>query len=135
MELMPYVHCRSIHSRHFKEIHLKRFIGYAAMLALVAAPAFAAKNSEKIIIGTNVTVGTTQIPAAEYKVTWNETGDNAQVTLTHGKSVVTLPAKVVEQKHMYNSVRTDTKGGANVMLGIDLGKVSVDFKAPAASGE
>jgi hypothetical protein len=114
---------------------LKRFIGYAAMLALVSAPAFAANNSAKITIGSPVTVGTTQLPAADYKVTWDETGPNAKVTLTHGKSVVTLPAKVVEQKHDYVSIRTDNKHGASVLIGIDLSKVSVDFKPASASGE
>ena len=114
---------------------MKRFIGYAAMLALVSIPAFAAKNSEKITIAHPVTVGTTQLPAAEYKVTWNETGSNAQVTLTHGNSVVTVPAKVVEQKHFVNSVRTDTKDGATILLGIDLGKVSVEFTPTPSSGQ
>jgi len=106
-------------------------------LALSAAEpkAFAAKNSEKITILSPVTVGTTQLPAAEYKVTWNETGSNVQVTLTHGKAVVMLPAKVVEQKHDYNSIRIDTKGGAYILRGIDLSKVSVDFESSPASGE
>ena len=105
------------------------------MLALVSAPAFAAKNSEKITIGHPVTVGTTQIPAAEYKVTWNEAGSNTQVTLTHGKSVITLPAKVVEQKHNVNSVRTDDAGAASILRGIDLSKVTVDFLSTPSSGQ
>jgi len=106
-------------------------------LALSAAEpkAFAAKNSEKITILSPVTVGTTQLPAAEYKVTWNETGSNAQVTLKHGKSVVTLPAKVVEQKHDAITLLTDDKGEASILLGIDLSKVSVDFESSPASGE
>ena len=133
---MPHFHCGSIHSRHFKEIHkLKRFIGFAAMLALASAPAFAAKNSEKITIDHPVAVGTKQIPAAEYKVTWNETGSNAQVTLKHGKSVVTLPAKVVEQKHDAIPLLTDDKGEASILLGIDLSKVSVEFTPSPGSGQ
>src|SRR3974377_1235130 len=80
-------------------IKLKRFIGFAALLALISAPAFAASGSEKFTLVSPVTVGTTKLPATDYKVTWNATGADAQVTLTHGKSVVTLPAKVVEQKH------------------------------------
>ena len=114
---------------------MKRFIGYAAMLALVSAPVFAAKNSENVTIGHPVTVGTTQLPAAEYRVTWNATGSNAQVTLTHGKSVVTLPAKVVEQKHDAITLLTDDKGEASILLGIDLSKVSVEFTPSRSSGE
>jgi hypothetical protein len=59
---------------------MKRFVGYAAMLALLSAPAFAAKNSSTVTISEPVTVGTTQLPAAEYHVTWTGTGSSAQVT-------------------------------------------------------
>jgi hypothetical protein len=110
-------------------------MGYAAMLALLSAPAFAANNSENINIGHPVTIGTTQLPAARYKVTWNGTGSNAQVTLTHGKSVVTLPAKVVEQKHGINSFRTVDKDGTSVLLSIDLSNVSVEFTPSPSSGQ
>jgi hypothetical protein len=114
---------------------MKRFIGFALMLALVSAPAFAAKNSEKITFEHPVTVGTTQLPAAEYKVTWNAIGSNAQVTLSHEKSVVTVPAKVVEQKHNTTSIRTDSKGAAPILLGIDLSKVSVEFTSSTSAGQ
>ena len=114
---------------------MKRFLGYAAMLALVSAPAFAAKNSDNITISQPVTIGTTQLPAAEYKVTWTGTGTGAQVTLAHGKSVVTLPAKVVDQKNNMNSVLTNTKDGANVLESINLSKVTVVFTPSANSGQ
>jgi hypothetical protein len=106
---------------------MKRFVAYAAVLALFSAPAFAARNSETINISEPVTVGTTQLPAAEYHVTWTGTGSSAQVTLAHGKSVVTLPAKVVDQKNGVNSVLTSTKSGTNVLEGINLNKVSLVF--------
>ena len=105
------------------------------MLALVSAPAFAANNSENINIGHPVTIGTTQLPAARYKVTWTETGSNAQVTLTHGNTVVTIPAKIVEQKHDINSVRTADKDGTSILLGIDLSKVTVEFTPSPSSGQ
>ena len=114
---------------------MKRFISYAAMLALVSAPAFAAKNSENITLSQPVTVGTTQLPAADYKVSWTGTGSGAQVTLANGKSVVTLPAKVVDQKNNVNSVVTQTKDGANILEGINLSKVSVVFTASTNSGQ
>jgi uncharacterized protein YdeI (BOF family) len=114
---------------------MKKFIGYAAMLALVSAPAFAAKNSENIKINHPVTVGTTQLPAGEYRVTWTEIGSNAQVTLKHRESVVTLPANVVEQKHFDNAIQTDDKDGASILVGIDLSKVSVEFTPSSSSGQ
>jgi hypothetical protein len=114
---------------------LKRFIGYAAMLALVSIPAFAATNSEKVTFSRPVTVGTTNIPAADYKITWNKTGSNVQVTLTNGKAVVTLPASVVEAKHGAVSVRTNAKDGVSVLQGIDLHNVSVEFTSSPNSGQ
>ena len=114
---------------------MKRLIGYAAILALVFTPAFATNNSENITIPHPVTVGTTQLPAAQYKVTWTETGSNAKVTLTHGTTVVTLPARIVQQKHNANTLRTDNKSGAIMLLGIDLSKVSVEFTSSPSSGQ
>jgi hypothetical protein len=114
---------------------MKRFLGYAAILALVSVPAFAAKNSENVTIAHDVTVGTTQLPAAQYKVTWTGTGSNAQVTLAHGKSVVTVPAKVTEQKNGMVSVQTDNKSGTLMLQGINLSNVSVEFTSAPASGQ
>ncbi|HKF48212.1 MAG TPA: hypothetical protein VKB38_12700 [Terracidiphilus sp.] len=114
---------------------MKRFLLCAAMLALVSASAFAAKNSDKITIGRTVTVGTTQLPAADYKVTWSGTGSDAQVTLTHGKSVVTLPAKVTEHKNNVNSLVLVDKDGSTSLIGMDLGNVTVEFTPSPSSGQ
>jgi opacity protein-like surface antigen len=114
---------------------MKRFLGYAVVLALLSAPAFAAKNSETISIAQPVTVGTTQLPAAQYHVTWTGTGSSAQVTLTSGKSTVTLPAKVVEQKNSVTSVLTESKGGSSVLEGINLSKVTLVFSNSPSSGQ
>ena len=114
---------------------MKRFVGYAAVLALLSAPAFAAKNSSTVIISEPVTVGTTQLPAAEYHVTWTGTGSSAQVTLANGKSTVTLPAKVVDQKNAVSSVLTTSKGGSNVLEGINLNKVTLMFTPSPNSGQ
>ena len=57
-----------------KEIPLKRFFGYAVIIASFAVPAFAAKNSQTVTLNQPVEVGTTQLPAGDYKVTWTGTG-------------------------------------------------------------
>ena len=116
-------------------ILMKRFLGYAAVLAMLSVPAFAAKNADTVNISQPVTVGSTQLPAAQYKVTWTGTGSSAQVTLTSGKSTVTVPAKAVEQKNSVNSVLTETKGGSNVLKGINLSKVTLEFSDSASSGQ
>ncbi len=114
---------------------MKRFLGYAAMLALLSAPAFAAKNSGTVNLSEPVTVGTTQLPAADYKVTWTGTGSNVQVTLAHGKSTVTVPAKLVEKKNNVNSVLTDSKGGSAVLETINLSNVTIEFGSSTSSGQ
>lgn len=114
---------------------MKRFVGYAAILALLSAPAFAAKNSSTVTISQPVTVGTTQLPAAQYHVTWTGTGSSAQVTLANDKSTVTVPAKVVDQKNAITSVLTGTKGGSTVLEGINLNKVTLVFTPSPNSGQ
>src|ERR1700691_4215159 len=87
-------------STAFEEIQMKRFIGFAWLLVLFSVPAFAARNSQTVNLSENVKVGSTQIPAGNYKVTWTGSGSDAQVTLAQGgKTFVTAPAKVVEEKH------------------------------------
>ena len=114
---------------------MKRFLGYAAMLALLSAPAFAAKNSEKVTISEPVTVGATQLQPAQYNVTWTGTGSNAQVTLSHDKQIVTVPAKVVDQKNNPTSIQTESKNGTNVLQGINLTKVTLVFSSSPHSGQ
>lgn len=114
---------------------MKRFLGYAAILVLLSAPAFAEKNSSTVRLSEPVTVGTTQLPAADYKVTWTGTGSSAQVTLAHGKSTVTVPAKVVDQKNSVTSVLTSTKSGAAVLQSINLDKVTLVLTSTPDSGQ
>ena len=114
---------------------MKRFFGFAIMVALLSIPAFAAKNSENITLSDNVTIGSTQLPAATYKVTWTNTGSDAQVTLAHGKTTITVPAKLVEQKNNNNSILTDTKGGTSVLQAIYLNKVTLTFASTPVSGQ
>ena len=114
---------------------MKRFVSAAIIFACLSAPAFAAKNSETLNIAEPVTVGTTQLAPADYKVTWTGTGANAQVTLAHGKTVVTVPAKVVDEKNNQNAVLTDSKGGTNTMKAIYFNHVSLILDSNTSSGQ
>lgn len=118
------------------EISMKRLLfSSALMLALLSAPAFAAKNSETLNLAEPSVLGTTSLPAADYKVTWTGTGNSGQVTLTHGKTTVTVPAKIVDQKNNLSSVLTDSKGGTNTIKAINLNKVSLVFESSPSSGQ
>jgi len=105
---------------------MKRIFGFVLALTFLSIPAFAASNSQTVSLPTAVQVGSTQLPAGDYKVTWTGTGDGVQVTLAKkGVQPVTVSAKVVEQKHDHTGVTTNAIGGKDVLTVIFLSKVSV----------
>jgi hypothetical protein len=115
---------------------MKRFFGFALLLVLSCAPAFAGTNSQSLTIPTSVKVGTAQLAAGNYKVSWTGSGASAQVTIAKdGKTVATATAKVVDEKHNYNSVTTITQGGVNLIETIQLNKVSLVFGTAPTSGQ
>lgn len=114
---------------------MKRLFGYALMLALAAAPAFAAKNSQSLSLAQAVKVGTTEFPAGDCKVTWTGTGDKAQVTLAQNGKTVTVPAKVVEEKHGHTGYVVNRIDGADQLQSIQFRNVSVQLEGSAASGQ
>jgi len=103
---------------------MKRFFGFALLCTVLSFPAFASSNSQTVSIPSAVQVGSTQLPAGDYKVTWTGTGANAQVTLAgSGVQPVTVPAKVVEEKNNHTGVITNTTGNKNVLEVLLLSKV------------
>lgn len=114
---------------------MKRVFGYALVLALAAAPAFAAKNSQSVTLADAVKVGSTQIPAGDVKVTWTGTGDNVQVTLVENGKTVTVPAKLVQEKHDHKGYVVNRASGAEQLESIQLSNVSLQFESPTASGQ
>jgi hypothetical protein len=123
-------------STAFEELQMKRFFGSALLLVLVSVPAFAGKNSQTISLSENVKVGSTQIPAGDYKVTWTGSGSDAQVTLAQGgKTFVTVPAKVVEEKHNLSGFTVNTKDGVDRLDTIELNNFSLLLEAASTSGQ
>lgn len=115
---------------------MKRFFGFAIILALFCVPAFAAKNSDTMNLATTVKVGSTLLPAGNYKLTWTGTGSNVQLTLAQkGKATVTVPAKVVEAKNDHVGLTTDTVNGVEVLEGIQLNKLNIEIVNAPAPGE
>jgi len=120
----------------FEEKHMKRFFAFALMLALLSVPAFAAKNSQNVSVTDPIKVGSTQLPAGDYKVSWTGTGSNVQVTIAEkGKASVTVPAKIVEAKNGHVALLTNTVGGTNVLESIQLNDLSIVLTGATASGE
>ena len=98
---------------------MKKFSVFMTFFALMAVAAFAADSGTgKIHLASAVKVGSDQLPAGDYKVSWTGTGDNAQVTLTQGKVSATAPAKVVEAKRRSDAVVTKSDNGSQVLTEI-----------------
>ena len=114
---------------------MKRLFGYALVLALAAAPAFAAKNSQSITFAQSVKVGSTEIPAGDVKVTWTGTGDSVQVTLAENGKTITIPAKVVEAKNNHRGYVVSRVNGVDQLESIQLSNVNLQLEGPTASGQ
>ena len=113
---------------------MKRLFGYALMLTLIAAPAFAAKNSQSVNFASPVKLGTTNLPAGDYKVTWNGTGDNVQVTIAENGKTLTVPAKLVAEKHSHKGYVVTRQSGVDQLQTIQLSDISLQFENATASG-
>lgn len=114
---------------------MKRLFGCALVLALAVAPAMAAKNSQSFELAKTVKVGTTEIPAGNVKVTWTGTGDSVQVTLAENGKSITVPAKLVVEKHDQKGYTVSNKGGVDELQTILLNNVSLQLVSPAATGQ
>jgi hypothetical protein len=98
---------------------MKKTLLILTLSALTSVAAFAADSGTgKIRLATPVKVGTVDLPAGDYKVSWTGTGDNAQVNLKQGNVSATTSAKVVEAKHSTDAVVTKSDNGARVITEI-----------------
>ena len=98
---------------------MKRFFGYAIMLTLLSAPAFAGKNSQTVTVPEPMKAGATQLSPGDYDVSWTGSGSNVQVTFTRNRKVVaTVPAKLVEEANKNEGLETDSRGGVDVLESI-----------------
>jgi len=65
---------------------------------LLASSAFAATKAD-LILQSPTTINGTKLKAGEYKLQWDGSGPNVEVSITQGKNVIAkVPAKVVDLK-------------------------------------
>ncbi len=114
---------------------MKRLFGYALVLALATVPAFAAKNSQSFSLGQSVKVGSTEIPAGICKATWTGTGDTVQLTLSANGKSITVPAKLVAEKHDHKGYIVSHQDGSDQLDSIQLNDVSLRLVGTTASGQ
>ncbi|HEX4286038.1 MAG TPA: hypothetical protein VHZ28_13165 [Terracidiphilus sp.] len=115
---------------------MNRLLSCAVILASLSIPAFAAKNSQSITVTDPIKVGSTQLAAGSYTVSWTGAAPNVQLTIqARGKAPVTVPAKLMDAKNGHVALLTNTVGGALVLESIQLDKVSLVLTGATAAGE
>jgi len=98
---------------------MKKTLLILTLSALTSVAALAADGATgKIRLATPVKVGSVELPAGDYRVSWTGTGDNAQVNLKQGNVSATTSAKVVDVKHFNDAVVTKSDNGARVLTEI-----------------
>jgi len=113
---------------------MKRSLGFAMMLTLLSAPAFAGRNSQTVNIPEPMKAGTTQLAAGNYDVTWTGTGPNIQVTFTQNRKVLaTVPAQLVVESNKNEGLNTNTQGTVETLESIRMRNMTLVFDGPSSS--
>ena len=103
---------------------------FALVFTLLVTPLFA--KTHTVRIQQAVTVGSTQIPAGDYKLSWEGTGPMVKVTLAQrGATPVVLDAKLVTgNKNVITdaSIVTAAQNGTIVLQEIQLKSTSLLFE-------
>jgi hypothetical protein len=118
---------------------MKGLLYAAATLALLSVPAFAgAKTQRQTITFSNpVTVGTASFVPGDCRVSWDDTGDTVQVTLTQkaNDASVTVPAKVVKGDFPHRSLVLTTKDAGQVLTAIQFNHYSLVLNGTEMASE
>jgi len=114
---------------------MKRLLGVVLVCAMFSTPLFAGKlfttKGTTVNIPDTVTVGTVQISAGEYKVSYEGSGPAVKVTLLKsGSSPVILGAKLVQGKNNGPSVTIATENGGHILQQMDVKGGTLIFAAP-----
>ena len=114
----------------------KRVLGFTFILAFLPFAANAAsKNSAHVVLDSNVTVGTTELPKGTYTVVWTGTDPNVQVTFTNGKWSKTVPAHLVEARNDPESQTINVKGDKTILTGLELHDATLVFGDSTQTGD
>src|SRR5271165_5223492 len=82
-------------------------------------------GSATVQLETAVRVGSVELPAGYYKVTWTGPSDDAQVTLKQNQTTASATAKVVEVSRNADSYATKTENGTRVLTEIQFRKITL----------
>ena len=109
----------------------------ALLLAFLSVSGWASdKMKANIRIYDTVQLGTTELAPGDYKMTWTESGSNAEVTFSQGKKVIaTVRAQVTQERSEYNGTAILTDSASNRLTGVKLPKESFSFSDSPASAK
>lgn len=82
-------------------------------------------GSDTVQFETAVRVGSVELPAGYYKVTWTGTSDDAQVTLKRNQTAASATAKVVEVRRNGDSYATKIGNGTPVLTELQFRKFTL----------
>lgn len=102
---------------------------------LLASSAFAA-TKEHLALQNPTMVNGTQLKPGDYKLEWEGTGPDVEVSILQGKKVVTkVPAKVVElkTKAVANSSIINNADGTPSLAGVHFAGKTMALELPQAS--
>ena len=115
---------------------MKRMLGIAVILCSLSLSAFAAKNTKEVTFSQDTKVGSTQVPAGVYKVSWTGTGSNVQIAVVKGrKTIASSPAKLVPAKNNFVGLSTSTIGGVEVLDSIQMDDFNLVLTGGQPSGQ
>jgi len=111
-----------------------KFTLSTVVLVLLSVSAWAGdKMKANIQVDQTLHVGSTQLDPVEYKMTWTESGSNAEVTFSQGKKVIaTVPAQATHERSGYR-VPALRIGVSHTLVGVDLPEVSLSFTSENAA--
>jgi len=118
---------------------MKRLFGSALFIGVMfATPLFAVRlfdtKSTTVNIPEAATVGSTQISAGEYRVSYEGSAPAVKVTLMKSRSSsVVVDAKLVEGKNSGPSVTLATVNGVRILERIDIKGGTLVFETPQAT--
>jgi hypothetical protein len=114
---------------------MKRFMMLGFLTVLFSLSLHAAQNASNVTFHSPMQVGSTTLPAGDYKATWTGNGPDVQVTLdAHGQKPVTVPARLVAVKSSNRSLEINTVNGVDILQKIVLEKLTLVLSTGTTSG-
>src|ERR1700745_3691062 len=112
-----------------RNMKVSKFTLGTVVLVLLSVSALASdKMKANIQINQTLRVGSTQLDPGDYKMTWTESGSNAQVTFSRGKNVTaTVPAQVAQVRSGFHSPAIHADSSTSRLVEVELPEVSLSF--------